>query len=83
MSRSAHPPPETTSITLILKLMAMLKQVGCKPIDNSTIDFCRSSIKNDNRWILLQELQKFSQGVQSDNHEFYHKLLRKEFEVCR
>jgi len=25
--RSAHPPPETTSISLVLKLMAMLKQV--------------------------------------------------------
>jgi len=30
---------------------------------------------------LLQELQKFSQGVQSDNQKFYHKLLRKEFQV--
>lgn len=27
MRRSVHPPPETTSISLVLKLMAMLKQV--------------------------------------------------------
>lgn len=27
MLRSAHPPPETTSISLVLKIMAMLKQV--------------------------------------------------------
>jgi len=26
--RSVHPPPETTSISLVLKLMAMLKQVN-------------------------------------------------------
>ncbi|CAF0901701.1 unnamed protein product [Adineta ricciae] len=51
--RSAHPPPETTSISLVLKLMAMLKQA---------------------------KLQKFSQGVQSENQRFYHKLLRKEFQ---
>ncbi|CAF3005973.1 unnamed protein product [Rotaria socialis] len=60
--RSVHPPPETTSISLVLKIMAMLKQT-------------------DNRLILLQELQKFSQGVQSENQQFYHKLLRKEFET--
>ncbi|UJR09677.1 hypothetical protein I4U23_013911 [Adineta vaga] len=59
--RSAHPPPETTSISLVLKLMAMLKQ-------------------SNNRLLLLQELQKFSQGVQSENQRFYHKLLRKEFQ---
>ena len=31
----------------------------------------------------MQELQKFSQGVQSDNQKSFHKLLRKEFEVSR
>ncbi|CAF4760892.1 unnamed protein product [Rotaria sp. Silwood1] len=59
--RNVHPPPETTSISLVLKIMAMLKQ-------------------SNNRLLLLQELQKFSQGVQSENQQFYHKLLRKEFE---
>jgi len=59
--RSAHPPPETTTISLVLKLMAMLKQT-------------------ENRSQLLEELQKFSQGVSSDNQKFFHKLLRKEFE---
>jgi uncharacterized membrane protein YsdA (DUF1294 family) len=37
--------------------------------------------QSTNRLLLLQELQKFSQGVQSENQKFYHKLLRKEFEV--
>lgn len=77
--RSAHPPPETTSIRLILKLMAMLKQVRLEVLGKlNRISFF---FQTENRRNLLEELQKFSQGVSSENQRFYHKLLRKEFQV--